>query len=80
MGHPSDLPPVSWVQVFARQCPLIREADLATESLGDLWALFLGKLEGEGRGNEDSTSFQQDADSYASVASSKRESLSLIHI
>ena len=43
-------------------------AALGTECPGDLWALFLGKLEGEGRGNEDSTSFQQDARGYASVA------------
>ena len=34
---------------------------------------FWEKLEGEERGSEDSTSFQQDAGGYASVASDNKE-------
>ena len=45
VGLPADLSQVLWMQVFARQCPLIMEADLVTESSRDLWALFLGKAQ-----------------------------------
>ena len=61
--------------MFARQCPLIELADTAMESWGDLWVLFLGR---KGRGSEDSTCFQQDASSYASVASDNGESCGLV--